>query len=373
MKILSRVLKTVNSQQKGQVLLIVLILLLLGALIIPPTISHAGSSLIFHRVTEWKAEQLYAADSGVEYALITLSNGETTVEDYNLNNTSVNVTIEEKGDGYLITSTATSDNGSSTTIDAGVSASGGFAFLFDNVITSPGDVTIKGVVSGNVTYGDDLTIIAGGSLNGTPTQDPDLEDYWPSEDTLSSFYLSQVVGLTPYPDSIIDLADTSSIGSLYRQGSLSIDSTAINRTATLDGTVYVTGDLIFAQAGVAAYTIDLNEQTIFCEGAITVSEACTIIGSGCIIAIGDVIFKPQGDVGSEDDFVFIMSISGTTKLQPTGTFYGSIAGDALVYLEPNSSLTWTSVGGEGILNFPEGAGVLGGSVENMTLGGWDIS
>jgi len=177
-----------------------------------------------------------------------------------------------------------------------------------------------------------------------------------------------------YIDVSDDLITPPYVESLYREGTLDIENTAtdIGYNATLAGTIYVTQYLLIGQ-GPKEFILDLNEQTIFCEGNIKVSEKCRITGSGCIIAVGDIVFGPQGDVGDADDFVFIMSIDGTTELSPLGDFNGSIAGDVEVELFPNTSLIWNSIGGEGDLNFPSDVGVVGGSTEDMVLGGWDIS
>jgi hypothetical protein len=46
-----------------------------------------------------------------------------------------------------------------------------------------------------------------------------------------------------------------------------------------------------------------------------------------------------------------MSVEGESTVSPGGTIYGSIAGDAEVYLAPHNSLTLTDVPAEG-LEFP---------------------
>ena len=55
--------------------------------------------------------------------------------------------------------------------------------------------------------------------------------------------------------------------------------------------------------------------------------------------------------GNALPFVFIMSINCKSTLQPQGTLYGSIAGDAMVDLQPQCTLTLTTVPEDG-LNFP---------------------
>jgi len=150
---------------------------------------------------------------------------------------------------------------------------------------------------------------------------------------------------------------------LYHDGNLDISNSGNeNATLTLNGTIYVTGDLTIATTR-QNFTLNLNKQTIYCNSstekyAIDVGpHKPTIIGSGCIIAVGDVYFAPKGDVGSPDDFVFIMSVTGTVTLQPSGTFYGAIAGKVEVEEKSglNASITWTSYEGEGI-DFPIGQG-----------------
>ena len=383
-KLLTRVLKQMLSKfikgQKGQALPIVLVLLVLGGLVIAPTLQHASTSLKGHEVVERKGDELYAADSGIDYALFKMSNGETTIDDYQLNGKTVSVNITDMGDGsYLITSTASSAGGSSTTIRTGVSGGADFAYLLDNAITSDGDVTIKGDVVGNIT--DSGTVGGGGNVTGTITEGATI-DNWPSAEDFSTYYGADVNKDYPeYPGGVIDLNGVSkSIGPCYVDGDLSIyNSSNTEATLTLNDTLYITGDTLIGTTQ-KDFTLNLNGNTIFIESASTdpqkaleVGGKCTIIGSGCIIAVGDIYFAPDGDVGSADDFVFIMSVTGTTTLNPGGSFFGSIAGAAEVTLQPGCYLEWNSLGGEGDLNFPPDVGVVGGSTEDMVLGGWDVS
>ena len=382
-KRIKRAVKEINRRQNGQVLVIMLIVLALGGIVLAPTLNHAATSIKHQQLIETDALELYAADSGIDYALFKLSNGETDIDNYPLDGktVSVNITGPDGEGNYLITSTATSAGGSDTTIRTGVSSSGGFAYLLDNAITSNGDVILQpgSSVVGNVTASG--TVDGEENVTGNVTDNVPI-DNWPSAEQFISYYEAYVDTGTPFTEDNIDVANDLDnppyIESLYRDGPLDITNTDINigYNVTLNGTVYVT-DFQEIQYNLKIgktkqFTLDLNGQTIFCEGAIEVSK-CTIIGSGCIIAVGDVYFAPKGDVGSENDFVFIMSIDGTTELNPSGSFYGSIAGDAHVTLQPGCTLEWNSIGGEGDLNFPSEIGVVGGSTEDMVLGGWDIS
>ena len=352
-----RALMKITKGQKGQALPIVLILLAIGGLLIVPTLNYASTSLKTHQVTETKAEELYSADSGVEDALywfpqLWQSGGSAgpysnwARSSYEINDRNVGVTVENvTSQTYKITSTATSTGGGSTTVEC-YAYPLDFSWLFDSAITSPGDITIKPGcnITGNVTYGGGLD--NKGTINGDEIQG--LPSDWPEADELSDFYWEDVKTLTPVPDGhTIDIssgteAEPYLIGPLLAQGDLDITGSGVAR---LEGTIYVKGNLRVWPG----CSINLNGQTIYAEGSITLQPGCTISGSGCIIAAGDINFQPNMD-SSEDDFLFLMSIGGTCTIQPSGDFYGSLAGDCEVYLMPDSDFTLTAVPEEG-LNF----------------------
>ena len=194
MKILRRALKTVNREQKGQVLIVVLILLLVGGLMIPPMLNLSATNLKVHRMIESNALRLYAADSGVEDGLHWLINGKQTGwswtwdedsgsgtrDPYTLNNNSVDVTIEmleEQGSNkYKITSWATGMDGSTTVLSTAwaiVWIEGDQEYTAQDPppagdIHVNGDCDIKGVsVSGNLTAEGNVTIRTTGDIEGS--------------------------------------------------------------------------------------------------------------------------------------------------------------------------------------------------------------
>jgi len=362
---LRKMLTHLRKGESGQgALAIVLMLLMLGAIILTPLLVFMSTGLKAGGVYESKLQEFYSADSGVEDALYWLpslrqnegTDGPYTSwvrnEDYRINNREVGVTIgNQSGGSYLITSTATSDDGGNTTVECYVLNIGGFLNLFDNAITSNGNVTIQpnNNIIGNVTANGTVEN-KGGYINGTVSENATIN--WPSEEQLSAWYWDDVKDLTPYSEDYIDIATAPIIGPLYRDGTLDIsNSGSAGKNATLNGTVYVTGDLNIATTE-NNFILDLNNQTIYCEGNIVVGpHKPIIVGSGCIIAIGNIKFQPGGNVGSPDDFVFIMSIEGTVTLQPGGSFYGAVAGDADIILQPGNTLTLIDPG-EGEINFP---------------------
>ena len=93
--------------EDGIILPLLLVLLALGLLICAPTLGHGFTSLQGHRMTESRAEEMYAADSGVEEGLYWLTRGQPGTEYvwnevegewtrsnfYEMNGMHVNVTI----------------------------------------------------------------------------------------------------------------------------------------------------------------------------------------------------------------------------------------------------------------------------------------
>jgi hypothetical protein len=383
--LMKRIFNKLRRGEKGQALIIVLILMLLGGLIIAPVLSYVGSGLIIGKdVHEKRMAELYAADAGVEDGLWYLQDierlkdliqdvdpdyvppagwDEWTLADsddvwplppYNLgddiNGKNVAVTIDylAADKTFKITSVATSDD-SSTTIDAYLSPLD-FSDLLNNAITSTTEVDNKGDVEGTI-------------VDDYPEED------WPLAEELAAWYWDDVKNETPYASGIIDVKDTPVIGPTYTNGDLNIKKTggSGNTLLTLQGTLYVKGNLETDQT--KEFTIDLNKQTIFVENDINIGGFKTsIIGSGCLIAVGNIKFLPT--VSSDpDDFIFVMSITGTTTAQPSGDFYGSFAGDVLVKLQPGGKIIWCQWPSD--LNFPVG-GYMGGELI-AEIAAWEIS
>ena len=373
---LKRMLTHPRKNESGQgALAIVLLLLMLGAVILTPLLVFMSTGVKAGQVYESKLQEFYAADAGVEDAIwnITYANL-TTPANYTLadevNNRTTNVTVEPVSgggySGYKIISTATSNSGGNTTIECCYGALN-YSSLLDNAITSNGTICVKGVVNGT-TVAEDCTV--GPACNGTNCTE--LEDLtepisWPSAEELSEYYYNKVKDY-PYYGEDINIATNLERGPLYRDGTLDIyNGGSAGKNATLNGTVYVTGDVTLGKTTGTSrnFTLNLNNQTIFVESAsadpqkaLEVSDKCTIIGSGCIIAVGDIKFAPKGAVGSNTTFVLLMSINGTVELYPSGDFYGAIVGQLEVDQYPptgKSTIIWTGYtdADEGI-DFPMG-------------------
>ena len=388
---LKKMLTHPGKNESGQgVLAIVLLLLMLGAIILTPLLVFMSTGVKAGQVYESKLQEFYAADAGVEDAIWNIKN-ESFVSNYslgeNVNNRTINVTIEPISgggySGYKIISTATSDSGGNTTIECCYGAFN-YSSLLDNAITTNETLKLQPNlnITGNISTPDcseveDCDFSCTGCPDWTCCVDcPNCTSCcseeplsWPTAEQLSAWYWDRVKGLPSFPDpGEIDITEypysSIGIGPLYRNGTLDIyNGGSAGKNATLNGTVYVTGDLKIGKKG-KDFTLNLNNQTIFVKSnttgapyAILVGKNVQIIGSGCIIAVGDVYFEPKGDVGSNTTFVFIMSIEGTVQLQPLGDFYGAVAGNAEVNLQPNNVLVWTSYEGKGI-DFPIGQSMM---------------
>jgi hypothetical protein len=83
----------------------------------------------------------------------------------------------------------------------------------------------------------------------------------------------------------------------------------------------------------------LNLETIYTDVDITFQPGTDLYGPGCVIAAGDIAFQPNLMTG-EEAYILLMSIEGTIQFQPNNDFYGSVAGDVDVILQPDAGLYW---------------------------------
>jgi len=344
--------------EKGAALVLVLILLLISGLIIGPLLSYMGTGLITGEVYEGRTDELYAADAGVEDAIWKIQQGEValcpgdptydyTISDVNGKSVDVTITSFDGVDNltltYRIVSTATGD-GSGTEIEAyiiGVNPYGDYAGLLEQILTSQGEINVAEKVILDYPEGSEPY------SNYPPT-------LWPPVEELERFYLGDVEDAIPYIPSDLDVADYAEIGAFYRDGMLDIANSGVDDlTLQLDETIYITGDTTIGSTG-HSFTLDLNGHTIFVSSDSTDSQKalimggkCTVKGPGVIIAVGDIEFKPEAQIGEEEGGgpVFILSVLGTTTLQPSGNIYGSIAGSVEVEVQQ---------GEEPTITYPEG-------------------
>ncbi len=344
------------KNERGQVLPMALILLAFGGLLVVPVLALTATNLNANHIVHQNTLELYAADAGVErvmweilyktnppFQLPTGSEEKTVVTGLQINGKTVNATISKvpgQTNIYRITSIATSPDGHSSRVECLVDAGSKYSFLFDSAIVSAGKVTLKPntQVHGNVLYGTVIDQQPGSIINGEVARDPTLSAKWPTEPELNDFYNVNSLPLLRNPpysfyDSrqrLIDIRNCppSGIGGFRTDGNLNIDNTGSqDATLKINGTIYVNGNLEFRQPGTdKRYTVDLNNQIIYAKGKITFpSNNVSLIGSGCIVAVGDVTVYP-GTSNSSNDFILVLSLKGKAELYPSGNFYGCVAG-----------------------------------------------
>jgi hypothetical protein len=376
-------IKTLAGNEKGQALLLAIILLLVGGLIVAPLLAYMGTGILTGEVYETRTAELYAADAGVENAVQRISGNDSsnfTIPHINSKSVAVNITCasnttQKSGCNvtrtliYKVVSTATGD-GSGTRIVAYVNSttvSLDYSDLTKNVVTSLYDYRAAGTLS-------------------YPPENAPYPNYppqnWPPASLLSDFYWAQVRGKTNY-SSPIDLAgNNTTLQAGYVNGPLTIANSDKSKIPTLklNGTLYITGDTTIAYSSGGGglnkgeMILDLNGNTIFVNSttakyALCVGDYCDIKGPGVLIAVGGIYFKPKSQVTT--DPVFVLSVLGETQMQPMGNFYGAVAGNVTVTLQPNTSLTYP-IGGFGTLNFPG----LGPAIETnpvCRIESWEVS
>jgi len=295
-----------------------LILLALGGLLVVPGLNLASTSLSYHQLIEGKTLESYSADSGVQYALTKLYNNpggytEYTEEDYliasrDLNDRTLNVTVKYMTGGvYKITSTATSDNGRSTTIVAYINlGAGAFAFAIaakdymyiDNTtvdslpapggeanIHSNGDIDLVGaqtVVNGNASAVG--TISGWDKVTGVRTF-PSPPIQFPGDYSELYETMAREGEDSPWEGNYIITGGTQYLGPLYINGDLIVE----DATLILEGTVYVTGMISLENSNLD------GEQTVVAEGDIRIEQGA--VRSDIIPLI--ISIKVDGEIYSE--------------------------------------------------------------------------
>jgi hypothetical protein len=384
--------KKIARDETGRVMELVLILLTVGGLILAPLLGLMSTGLLAGQVYEQKTDELYAADAGVEDAVWKIDNQVDEVKylycgggnhswsypepgdpPFELNGKSVWVTITWVDNfTYRVESIATGI-GSGTNVTAyitGESMYGDYSGIMDHILTSPGEIDVANKVILEYPEGADPY--------------PQYPNPWPEIWELEDFYGGQVEdGTRYYSNTVIDIGGVNTtLGPLYVNGTLEIlNSSNTPATVTLNGTVYATGDTLIGVNGKDNMTLDVNQQTVFVSSnttgnqkALVLGGKCTLKGPGVIIAIGDIEFKPKSQAGVEQGGgpVFVMSVIGTTTVQPSGHVYGAIAGYVEVSVQqgekPTIEYPQGGFEGEG-LNFLMGVQKLVYSVATWQVSG----
>jgi len=382
------------------VLIMVLVLLVVGGLILAPLLGLMSTGLLAGKVYEKKADELYAADAGVEDAIWRIMHTSNISYPYSyaiedVNGKSVDVVIYQYdwdptcGENltYQILSIAATDDGggtaaidSSTTIDAHLVVSYmDFSALLDNALVSDDTITIQPgtEINGDVwlPIADEEHLDNKGSINGTVKDEEDVLITWPTFDQLSAYYWEDVKHLEPYPDGyVLNIPSGTTqdspyvIGPLLAGGDLTIKG---HGWIKLDGTIYVKGNLFTNPT--PEIHIDLQGHTIFSEYELQLNPGVWLHGSGCVIARNDIDFQPNLDSEGEN-FILVLSLEGTVWFNPGTDFTGCIAGEAHVQMQPGNTVNWISPEGKG-LDVPWGASDINDlpPITGLGVESWEIN
>ena len=386
------------KDEKGQAMLLALILLLISGLMAAPLLAHMGSGLLTGQVYETRTAELYAADAGVEDAVWKIQtqvpevkftqcyqSTNYTITNVNGKSVAVNITsmrfVNNATLDYRVVSTATG-NCSGTRIEAyvvGASKYPDFSGILNYVLTTPADFYCPNPPTPcPCTKLNDLVSPDCGAPNGPNST---YTNPWPTTGNLSPFYWQDVKNALPYYTSnLLDAKDyaATGVGPLYwnRTGDLNVVNTGANGLELkLNGTLYIRDSTRAIFSPSTDMVLDLNGKTIFVASNITGQNAlyiggkCSVKGPGVIIAVGDIYFAPQAQIGGEENPIFILSASGKTLLQPGGDFYGAVAGGVEIDLKSNNQVYYPSGGfGSYNLNFPNGVQWL-----DYSIASWEVN
>jgi predicted acyltransferase (DUF342 family) len=278
------------NSEKGQAMPLAILALALGTLVITPFLGHASSSLTGSRVYEQGITELYSCDSGIEYALWGLQSGElevtenetATLPEFTINNKTVDVSVENLGsDIYLVTATATSEDGHSTTIESYVRSGGGWSSDGDIGEDTEGDVYIDGdasiggnvEVDGSVYATEDVTLSNNAEVTGDVVAVGELE-------LSNNAYIGGDVSV----GGDLMLNNNSEIGSIEVGGNVCAGGDIyLENNTTIYGSVYTTGNIymsgnsiikgdVFIGSDIATIIINNNariEGTVYITGSVT--------------------------------------------------------------------------------------------------------
>lgn len=279
------------NSQKGQALPLAMLALAFGTLVITPFLGHASSSLIGSRVYEQGITELYACDSGIEYAIWSLQSGALEITEgetellpeFTINDKTVNVYVENLGSQiYMVTAAATGEDGHTMTIESYVLyGGGGWSSDGDIDEDTEGDAYIDGDASigGNVEV--EGSVYATGSVILSNNAEVSGDVVAGGELALMN---NAFIGGDVSAGGDLTLNNNSEIGSIEVGGNVCADGDIyLNNNATIYGSVYATGNIdiggnaiikgdVYIGNNIASIVIKNNariEGSVYITGSIT--------------------------------------------------------------------------------------------------------
>ncbi|MBN1643523.1 MAG: polymer-forming cytoskeletal protein [Dehalococcoidales bacterium] len=317
-----------NKTESGQVLILVLILLAVGALLIYPMLNLSYSAQKSHQIVEINTLNAYAADSGIEYARYKIYNFPSEIQSAGLDeylvisgiDVHVIAEFEYAEAAYRITSTA-SRASRSTTIECMVVIDVG---LFGKVVACDGDLNINQCVFINPEYPGESDVFVNGNItiSGSSIYPTYIDGDVSASGTVTVGEHSTVTGeineheeLLAFPpidptvhedkakatgdirgSTYLTSGGNYTLGPTFIDGNLTVGQSNKTTTLTLEGTVYVTGNITF----------------VGCNS----SNSTTLQGFGDIIAEGNISFGTNNifELTITDYLPLMMSIYGNISI-----------------------------------------------------------
>jgi hypothetical protein len=306
-------MKKLIRGERGYVLIAALVVLLVLGLISGPLLSYMVSGLRAGHVFETGAGELYAADAGVQDAVLripTLGLGMAescrtrnfTISDVNGKTVYVTVTMTNNVTGtltYKITSIAVTEGGSNT---AGLDSQ---TTVESYLVFTPGDEL--DIFSGALASQTSLDLAKDTIVNGDIYYcDGDLDD----SDIVSGDWSDE--GCAPFPslaqnEAFAQVFEDEALDGITWEGDMDVSSSMI--LGSPGHVSYITGDLTVSKD----LTITLDG-IVYVKGSITCEKTLTITGSGSLIAEGSIDFRKLADYAVAGDSI-IMSLYGDITIK----------------------------------------------------------
>ncbi len=330
-------MKLAKKGQSGQALIMALILLALGSLVITPLLMQTATNLKYHDMIQWETLRAYSADSGVAYGLSEVYNNPQEYQEapfdysYDINNTTVDIVVSYNATlgAYKITSTATSPNNRSTTIETYVIIEIG---LFGNAFACDGNLSIFQTTLSSLDNPGEFDIYVNGNVTLTNNA---LVD----GDVISTGVVT-IDGTSAVSGDIIEGAEVLDFPEIDAQPhrDAALVGGTFNGTYTAGGALgpkYINGDL-----DIKGEADTVLEGTVYVTGNVTIDHQ-TITGWGDIVAEGNILmstyaFKPDSILS----LPLIMSINGNVSLDHDSNVgdEGTDKGTEAVLYAPNGEI-----------------------------------
>jgi len=351
-------MREVSKGEKGYIVILALIVLVVVGLISGPLLSFMVTGLMAGHTCETGADELYAADAGVQDGVLRITelcpgapSTQYTIPDINGKDVHVTVTLlSDVGDTltYKINSIATTGSDSRTAIEAylEVIVSGGVS-VWDNALSAVGgDIDLSGsikvdsdaVMEGNIYANGDISLTGSVKINGDASATGVV-----TTTGSSRVQGEETEGATPLvaPDITALAAECESetwggggsgCGSITRLGGWAPSHGTYPNQEHVGGTLTISGSgqYVFGSQVCVDQNLQISGSTrVTFNGPVYVQGGLSMSGSGSVTFNGPVIVNGNLSIAGSTDVIFGSTIyvggdltdSGSENIQLGGTVY----------------------------------------------------